>query len=290
VTLKGSVHVKYRGHNLVGVSFKGGLAGPSPLVLRGEVCVSVLFFDACWSDSFQLRSPGAVAGAAIGSLVGVLAGELTLASNLAIVGDDDGLVLLTRHDDSSRVVLSALGAPLWSQHRVPLGFTIENYEDGQLDTPQRLDVQASVPVTPHLDWFSPGSFVELTDAEAMALPAFERHPAGVVVSLDATRSTPVPTTVDYDEIRLPSRRRVVDGLAVPAHVLDRMSAIAAPTSIRPRPARFAVFDERFRVEDETGAVVVADVGAVAARLAARDRERTSATQCTTDRLVELAHP
>jgi hypothetical protein len=292
VTLKGSVHVKYRGHSLVGVSFKGGLAGPSPLVLRGEVCVSLLFFDACWSDSFELRNPGAVAGAAISSLVDVLAGELALASNLAIVGDDDGLVLLTRHDDSPRVVLSALGAPVWGQHRVPLGFTIENYEDGKLDTPQRLDVQASVPVTPHLDWFSPGSFVELTDAEAMALPAFERHPAGVVLALDATRSAPVPTTVDYDEIRLPDRRRLVDGLAVPDHVLDRMSAIAAPTAIRPRPARFAVFDERFRVEDDAGAVVVADVGAVAARLAARGDGRglgrIAATQCTTDLLVELA--
>ena len=76
VTLKGGVHVKYRGHNLIGVKFKGGLSGPSPLVLRGEVCVSLLFFDACWSDSFELGDPGAIAGAVITSLVPVLAEEL----------------------------------------------------------------------------------------------------------------------------------------------------------------------------------------------------------------------
>ena len=58
VTIKGGVHVKYRGHNLIGVDFKGGLAGPSPLVLRGEVCVSLLLFDACWSDSFTARRLG----------------------------------------------------------------------------------------------------------------------------------------------------------------------------------------------------------------------------------------
>ena len=57
VTMKGGVHVKYRGRSLIGVKFKGGLSGPSPLVLRGEVCVSLLFFDACWSDSFKLGDP-----------------------------------------------------------------------------------------------------------------------------------------------------------------------------------------------------------------------------------------
>ena len=51
---------KYRGHNLIGVKFKGGLAGPSPLVLRGEVCISLLLFDACWSDSFELGDAGAL--------------------------------------------------------------------------------------------------------------------------------------------------------------------------------------------------------------------------------------
>jgi hypothetical protein len=285
VTLKGSVHVKYRGHSLIGVSFKGGLSGPSPLVLRGEVCVSLLFFDACWSDSFELGDPGAIVGAAIASLVPVLAGELELASNLTITDGDDGLVLLTRHDDSARVVLSPLGVPTWSQNRVPLGLAVETYEDGKLGAPQRVDVHASVPTTAHLDWFSPGSFVELTEAEAMALPAFERHQAGVVVSLDVTRSAPVPTDVGFDEIRLPSTRRVVDGLVIPGHVLDRMEAMAAPTSIRPRPARFEVFDDRFRVEVGAGAVLVSDVGAVAARLAAR-RDNAS-TQHVTDRLVEI---
>jgi hypothetical protein len=249
------------------------------------VCVSLLFVDACWSDSFELGRPGAIAGAAITTLVPVLADELTVVTNLTVTEGDDALVLLSRHDESARVVLTPLGVPTWSQNRVPLGLPVETFEDGKLDSAQRLDVQATVPTTPHVDWFSPGSFVELSEAEAMALPAFERHQAGVVVSLEVTRSAGVPKNVDFEEIRLPSTRRVVDGFVIPGHVLDRMDAVAAPLSIRPRPARFGVLDDRFRVEADTGAVLAADVSAVAAHLVGRGGG--GSTQHVADRLVTV---
>ena len=283
VTLKGGVHVKYRGHNLIGVKFKGGLAGPSPLVLRGEVCIDLFFFDACWSDSFRLADTGAIVGAAFRSLVPVLAEELGKPSNLTVTEGDDQLVLLARHDDSDRVVLTALGVPTWSQNRVPLGLAIETFQDGKLDAPQRLEVHATVPTTPHADWFSPGSFVELSEAEELALPAFERHQAGVVVSLETTRSAGLATDVDFEEIRLPSTRRIVDGFEIPGHILDRMQAIEAPAGIRPRPPRFSVSDDRFRVEASPGVVLALDVGAVAAHLAGRDGR--GSTQHAADRLV-----
>jgi hypothetical protein len=285
VTLEGGVAVKYRGHNLIGVKFKGGLSGPSPLILRGEVCVSLLLFDACWSDSFELGDPGAVAGAVIASLVPVLAGELALASNLSVPDGDDELVLLARHDEAARVVLSPLGIPTWSQNRVPLGLPIETFEDGRLDAPQRLGVSASVPITPHLDWFSPGSFVELTEGEELALPAFERHPAGVVVSLTESPSAGSSTEVGFEEIRLPSTTRPAGATPIPDHVLDQMAAVAAPISIRPRPARFGLLDDRFEVVAGPGMVLAADVSAVAAHLAGRGAHGSS--QHIADRRVAL---
>lgn len=287
VTIKGGVHVKYRGHNLIGVRFKGSLAGPSPLVLRGEVCISLLLFDACWSDSFTLGDSGALPRGVIASLVPVLADEMALAANLAVAEDDDKLVLIRRHDESARVVLTPLGVATWSQNRVPLGLTIETFEDGKLDTPQRLDVRASVPTTPFLDWFSPGAFVELSESEEMALPAFERHQAGVVASV-ATPPRSGGTTIDvrYEEIRLPATRRIVEGLAIPGHVLDRLQATSAPPSIRPGEGRFDVTDDRFTVETEAGAVVVAGVSAVAAQLASRSVG--ASRQHVGDRLVTVA--
>jgi hypothetical protein len=190
-------------------------------------------------------------------------------------------VLLRAVDQSAGLVVSPLGVPTWSQSRVPLGLPVETFEDGKLATPQRLEVHASVPTTPHLDWFSPGSFVELSDAEEMALPAFERHQAGVVMTLETTRSAGVPTEVSFQEIRLPSSTRVVGGLRVPVEVLDRLAAIAAPVSIRPRPARFQVLDDRFRVDGGPAAGVTA----VAAHLATRGRP--AAAQHVADRLVEV---
>ncbi len=270
ITIKGGVHVKYRGHNLIGVKFKGGLAGPSPLVLRGEVCISLLFFDACWSDSFTLGDSGALPQAAIASLVPVLADELSLAANLSVSQDDDKLVLLRPPDDGGRVILSPLGVATWSQRRVPLGLTIETFEDGKLDDPQRLEVHAAVPTTPFLEWFSPGSFVDLSEAEEMALPAFEQHQSGLTVSLPSPpRSAGTPIDVTYEEIRLPATRQIVDGLAIPLHVLEQLQATGAPASIRPGPVRFGITDDRFTVETETGTVVVAGVTEVAARLASR---------------------
>ncbi|CAN5259125.1 hypothetical protein BH18ACT12_BH18ACT12_08990 [soil metagenome] len=287
VTIKGGVHVKYRGHNLIGVKFKGGLAGPSPLVLRGEVCISLLFFDACWSDSFTLGDSGALPSAAIASLVPVLADEMALADNLTVSEDDDKLVLLTRHDESARAVLSPLGVATWSQNRVPLGLTVETFEDGKLDAPQRLDVHAAVPTTPKLDWFSPGSFVDLSESEEMALPAFERHQAGVVVSLAAPpRSGGTTIDVSYEEIRLPRTRQIVDGAVIPGHVLERLQAMGAPASIRPGPGSSDVTDDRFSVETDAGAVVVAGVSAVAARLAGRTTAGAS-NQHVADRLVTV---
>ena len=285
VTVKGSVHVKYRGRSLVGVSFKGGLSGASPLVLRGEVCVSLLFFDACWSDSFKLADPGRLVGAAITSLVPVLAGELALPANLNMTDNDDRLVLIAAPGASARVVVSPLGIPTWSQNRVPLGLPVETFEDGKLDAPQRVGVEASVPTSAHLDWFSPGSFVELSEAEAMALPAFERHQAGVVVTLAVTRSTPVTKDVTFDEIRLPSTRRFIDGLTIPGHVLERMQAVDAAPAVRPRPPRFGLGDDHYRVETGPGTVVVADVGAVSAHLSAR--ATGGSIQHAADRLVEV---
>ncbi|MGE5273971.1 MAG: DUF6603 domain-containing protein [Verrucomicrobiota bacterium] len=285
ITIKGSVGVTYRGHNLISVKFKGGLAGPSPLVLRGEVCISLLFFDACWSDSYTLGDSGALPRPLVTSLVPVLAAEMALVSNLTVIDDDDGLVLIARHDQSDRVVLSPLGVVTWTQNRVPLGLEVQLFEDGKLDEPQRVEVHASVATDPFLDWFSPGSFLELSEAETLALPAFERHQAGVVASLAAPRRSAGGTVdVTYEEIRLPDTRLKVAGLAIPAHVLERMQATDAPTSIRPGPVRFGVRDDRFGVATGPGPVV-ADLTAVEAHLAGR--ASGAASQHAADRLVTV---
>ncbi len=285
VEIRGGVHVKYRGHNLIGVSFKGGLAGPDPLVLRGEVCISLLLFDACWRDSFTLGGDD-ISGPVIASLVPVLVEEMTRASNLTVSADDDRLVLLRGDEEPPpRPVLSPLGVVTWSQNRMPLGLEIDTFEDGKLAKAQRVEVHASVPTDAFLDWFSPGTFVELEESEELALPAFERQQAGVTVKPPVDpRATPTTVPVSYEEIRLPSPiRHIVDGLLIPGHVLERMEAMDAPPSIRPGPTRFTVGEEAFTVETAAGTVVLA--GEVAAHVAGRTT--FAAKQHVADRLVPV---
>ena len=272
LSIHGKVAVTYRGHNIIAVKFKGALAGPSPLILRGEVCVSLLLFDACWSGSFQLGDSGALPGALIDSLVPVVAAEMALAGNLAVVEGDDPLVLIARREDNAGVVLSPLGAVTWTQSRIPFGLEIELFEDGRLDQPQTIEVHASVATAPFTDWFSPGSFLELSEAETLALPAFERHQSGVTVSTPGTpRAAGVNVTVTYEEIRIPrppGHPPLMDGLVIPAHVLDRLQAIDAPPTIRPEPPRFSVSEDRFGLTTGAGPAT-GEFTAVTAYLAQR---------------------
>ncbi len=283
VSIHGGVHVKYRGHNLIGVDFKGGLAGPSPIVLRGEVCVSLLLFDACWSDSIELGSGEAVLGPLITSLVPIIGAELANLANL-VAGGGDPLVLTTLPGSPARPVLSPLSPPVWSQNRVPLGLPVETFEEGHLKAPQRLGLTASRPTTTQLDWFTPGAFVALSDAEEMALPAFEQHQSGVQVSAEVTRSATVVRSFTIEEIRLPDDRRTRPGLTFPDHVLDRLDAVSGKVSLRPRPPRFELHDSGFRV-DAAGVEVATGATAVQARLTAR--ASGGAVQHPADRLVQV---
>lgn len=269
ISLHGGVHVKYRGRNLIGVSFKGGISGPSPITLRGEVCVSLLLFDACWGDSIELGGGGDLAAAAFTSLVPVLAGELQVASNLMVTTPEDDLVALTRRETSGRVVLSPLGAPTWTQNRMPLGFPIETFESGALDDAQQLEVVASRPSVSFRDLFSPGSFVDLSEAEAMALPAFEEHSSGLVVTAESTSAAAVTIAVEVEEIRLPERRRRTPLFDIPEFVLERTQATSTPTTLPPRPGRFAVATPAFEVVTPAGTTQATGLGAVHARLRSR---------------------
>lgn len=268
VSLHGGVHVTYRRHNLIGVSFKGGISGPSPIVLRGEVCVSLLLFDACWGDSIELGFGDNIRPPAFETLVPMLAEELAVPENLHVPTPDDGLVLGSGRESGTRPLLAPCGPPVWTQHRVPLALAVETFESGSLDAPQRLEVVASRPTSAVSDLFSPGAFVDLSDAEMMALPAFEEHQAGVAITAEPSRSAPVVVSVQVEEIRLPARRRLVDLGSVPLHVLEQLAAADTAPTLPPRPGRFAVAGGRFDVVDAVGGAVTG-LTAVQATVAAR---------------------
>lgn len=283
VSLYGSVGVRWKSHTLAGVTFNGGLSGPSPLVLRGEVCIELLLCDVCWGDSWELNNSDMPAPPVVASLVPVLAMEMESIANLSTADGADSLVHIVKRDIGDRVVVSPLGTLAWVQRRIPLGLPVTTFEGGRLATPQRLMVQVSVSSIPILDWFSPGTYVELSDAEEMALPAFERHQSGFAVSLEELRSPATTTSVGITEIRLPLPPRIGGAVIVPQVVLVGMAGRSSAVSFPPSRPRFAVDDDRFSVVESSGAVAVDGLTAVRAHTLATARGML--VQHSTDQLI-----
>jgi hypothetical protein len=287
VSIHGSVRIRWKSHTLAGVRLEGGLTGPRPLTLRGELCIELLFFDVCYSDSWELTSSDVPVGALVQSLVPVLAAELDSPVNLTMTGGADPHVLVEVRDVGDRPVFDPRGPLTWEQHRVPLGFTVTTFEGDRLASPQRVTVTAAA-ADPLKDWFSPGQFLALSEAETLALPSFERHQSGLVVGLEETRSAPTTATVEVEEIRLPAPPHVGGSMTVPDGVLDRMLGRDAPVTIPPRPPRFAVTDELFRVDAVAPGELLSAVEAhTRTRMAADPADGSPPVQHRADRLVDL---
>jgi hypothetical protein len=73
IDIRASVRVRYKSHRLAGLTFTGSLAGPGPVVLRGRVCIELLFFDICFSDTFTLGSADPPAVTPVASALTALA-------------------------------------------------------------------------------------------------------------------------------------------------------------------------------------------------------------------------
>src|SRR5205823_5497562 len=92
--IRASVSVSYRGHNLASLTLTGSLTGPGPVVLRAKVCIELLFFDVCFSHTFEL-GPAAPPPAPIApDLLDALLVELTNSARLRPSGGTDPLVRL----------------------------------------------------------------------------------------------------------------------------------------------------------------------------------------------------
>ena len=220
------------------MKLKGGLKGTKPFVLSGEVCLEFLFFEACFSDSWELGSLDAADVVGLVSLIPALIEELERVENLTTVDSHDPLVLVAVRDGAQGPVFGPLGTLTWAQRRVPLDFTVATFEGSRLDAPQRITLAANVAGDAAPDWFSPGQFVALSEAETLALPSFERHQAGIAFTVAETRSGPVTTTIGVEEIRLPSPPRLRRRHDLPGRVCSTVWRPAtAAGSARHRPGR-----------------------------------------------------
>jgi hypothetical protein len=245
IDIRASVRVRYKSRNLAGLTLTGSLEGPGPVVLRARVCIELLFFDICFSDTYTLGSAAPPPVTTIANALDVMIAELEDPTRLQAGAAADRHVTLRALSPGSLPVVTPAGHLVWVQHQAPLGLLLQRIGGAPLATAQSVEA-SSTNASAELDWFAPGSFADLTDDQALNRPAFERLTGGLRFGGSATLKGPEQArTLTIRQIRLPARVRTLHPVvAFPAFVVERGQSGRPPR--RPGKA-IAVGEENWSV-------------------------------------------
>jgi hypothetical protein len=256
VRFSAGFRVRYKSHTLAGVKFNGSLTGPGPIVLSGKLCIEILFFDICFSATFTLGESSPSSLEAISSLVQALQPELEEPTNLEALGAGDRQVALSPETDAPKPVVAPQGRLQWTQKRAPFNVLIERMEGVPLSSVQAAIVTSPAQQGVARDWFSPGTFQNLSESEAVNLPPFQRLESGIQLGFDFQKSGTVVHAVEFETIRLPEETPLLLVLLLPpALLLDAALGRGAPGRVPMAAPVIGVSDETWTVRDTVGGIV-----------------------------------
>jgi hypothetical protein len=250
VDIRASVRVRYKSHNLAGLTLTGALTGPGPIVLRAKVCIELLFFDICFSDTYRLGSSVPPPSSTVTSALDVLLAELDRPGALHAADSVDRFVVL-RPPPADATVISAANQLVWVQRQAPLGMLLQRIQGTPLGSPQSVDATSTDGAAPELDWFAPGSFADLTDDQALTRRAFERLPGGLRIGTGAAMDGPSQQqTLSIKQIRLPAKAKTIRTPDLfPAWVVG--AVLTGSGSAGPIVPAISVTEERWTVTNTT---------------------------------------
>jgi hypothetical protein len=255
-SISASVKVRYKSHNLGGLDLRGELSGPGPVVFRGKVCFEILWFDICFEETFTLGSSVPPAVTPVASALAELVEELTDPANVTALGGTDARVTIEPATNAALPVVPPLGQAAWTQTRAPLDLLLQRFEGAPLARPETVAASGPQVTGPEADWFAPGSFTELSDADALNRRAFERLHGGVRLGAAGTADGPSATiTVTVKQIRLPAPPSLVLAFALPAWLMRATAGRLGAVERDPVAPALGVRDETWTVHGRSGGVV-----------------------------------
>jgi hypothetical protein len=217
VDLKAGVAVKFKGHNLASVDFKGTLSGPGLWRITGTVTFSILFWDIdkSFDESIGSAPPTPPVDVEVAALVrGALENPGNWSAQLPAGGQ--GMVTLGSITGADGLLAHPLGRLTAVERVAPLGLTLQKFGAGRVRGSNRFDITAvtigaqTIPAPPTVtESFTRAQFVEMTEEEKLTAPSFERFSAGIAVGTEAYS---VPTGADG---------QVRGDLSYETHYLDR---------------------------------------------------------------------
>jgi hypothetical protein len=255
VEIHGGLRVGVLGTTFAGVDVSGRISGPGPNVIGASISIDLWLTDFSWSDTFTIGSSGGQSTTTV-ELLPELVKQL-VASNLRARGGGDPLIALKPAPATDVALVSPLGTLVFSQRTAPLNLPLERFGGLRL---QRPATAAIAPTSAGVmagavehDFFAPGTYMELTVAEALNQPPFDRLDAGFELAFGATQATGVDKQVDYQNYYrgrpLPVKGKL---LHFDGGVLGLMGARRAAPSVTNRSALVTVTDEPWVTRDASG--------------------------------------
>ncbi|HEU0029478.1 MAG TPA: DUF6603 domain-containing protein [Kofleriaceae bacterium] len=242
---------------IAGVRVEGTLTGPSPFHITGEACLSLMFFDVCvdFDATFGLRQ-----------LLEVIpidpwpALKAALEDPLNWIGVLPRALVVSLLDAPGLSLVDPAGSLQLNQKVLPLRREIRRYGATKLPRAERFTVAsatvgtAGAGVAPLEDYFAPAQFLELSDAQKLSRPSFERMDAGVKVEVeDVTHGPPVSVVVEYETIRIDDE---FTARRLPRYQLVRGHALAIAAVGAPRATKYGVSRAALATLDDDAFVVV----------------------------------
>ena len=171
-----------------GTTVSGWIDGPGPWTVHARVSISLLIDDFTWSDTFRFGPPGPSPDPPIPHLSDLLAKTMDSPAHLRAADALDADVAIQPQPGGlpdGAALVSPLATLRWQQDVTPLRLPVIRGAGRRLESEQQLDIEfpGAVAGKNVEDWFAPGTYLELTDAEALSLPPFQLLAAGLEVNL-----------------------------------------------------------------------------------------------------------
>ena len=203
-----SFDVAYDGTTLLGLNVDGLFQGPTPWHFHGSASISFLFFsvgatvDLTWGSSTQATIPSKPV---LPDLLTAFANPQDWSAALP-AATAVGVSFATQNPNDTTLCVHPMGTLQVKEKVVPLDLPITMYGNAKPSDGTEFSIQSvqinSQPetITTIQDYFAPGQFLTLSDADKLSAPSFELYDAGVDIGSSAIlNGQDSPRSVTYNE-------------------------------------------------------------------------------------------
>lgn len=263
--------IEFAGSSFCGVRVRGTLSGPGPLMLHAEASVRVII-KISKNVTLTLDDNPPEQLSSIANLAEHLKEELNKPANVRTAGTDPNVVLAP--STAVGVLLSPVGDLLWEQKRVPLNLDLQKAEGIDLAGWRRLTlICKQTPILVEFDLFGMGTFLKLSDAQALNSSRFSQEQSGLRLpgSASMSRGKTQQKKIQINLLKLPSRSRfalLADALCASAALSEVLGQRFSGAPVKHETAQIAVHHERWSSCTD-GRVVAGLTGGQATAAAAR---------------------